>query len=118
MGKVAKKVVKTVVKPVQKLFKGTAKVLGIGGVQTDDGSAAILAQQNAEAEARAKALEEQNRITRENQLILAGSTGTESAEKMGTVNPNATPSTSIGDVSEPKKKKTKGENYSASLGIV
>lgn len=119
MGKAVKKVVKTVVKPVQKLFKGTAKVLGIGGVQqVDDGSAAILAQQNAEAEARAKALEEQNRITRENQLILAGSTGTESAEKMGTVNANATPSTSIGDVSEPKKKKTKGENYSASLGIV
>ena len=51
-------------------------------------------------------------------MILAGSTGTESAEKVGTVNPNATPSTSIGDVSEPKKKKTKGENYSASLGIV
>lgn len=119
MGHAVKKVVKKVVKPVQKLFKGTAKVLGISGTeQVDDGSAAILAQQNAEAEARAKALEEQNRITRENQLILAGSTGTESAEKMGTVNPNATPSTSIGDVSEPKKKKTKGENYSASLGIV
>ena len=118
MGHAVKKVVKKVVKPVQKLFKGTAKVLGISGDKQDDGSAAILAQQNAEAEARAKALEEQNRITRENQLILAGSTGTESAEKMGTVNPNATPSTSIGDVSEPKKKKTKGENYSASLGIV
>ena len=119
MGHAVKKVVKTVVKPVQKLFKGTAKVLGISGVEkADDGSAAILAQQQAEAEARAKALEEQNRITRENQLILAGSTGTESAEKVGTVNPNATPATSIGDVSEPKKKKTKGENYSASLGIV
>ena len=118
MGHAVKKVVKKVVKPVQKLFKGTAKVLGISGGEKDDGSAAILAQQNAEAEARAKALEEQNRITRENQLILAGSTGTESAEKVGKVNPNATPSTSIGDVSEPKKKKTKGENYSASLGIV
>lgn len=125
MGHAVKKVVKKVGHAIEKVTglatKPVTSLLGLGGSQGDDGNAAILEQQRqqqAEAEARQRAIEEQNRITRENQLILAGSTGTESAEKMGTVNPNATPSTSIGDVSAPKKKKTKGENYSASLGIV
>lgn len=119
--KAAKKVGHAIGKVTGFVTNPITRLLGLGGSQGDDGSAELVAEQQrqaAEAAARQRAIEEQNRITRENQLILAGSTGTESAEKMGTVNPNASPATSIGDVSAPKKKGKKTENYSASLGIV
>lgn len=66
-------------------------------------------------DAQQEAMLRQQKIERENQLILQGSVGTEAADKTGTVNPGS--GLSIGDTGFRGRKK-KGQNYSSSLGIM
>ena len=80
------------------------KVFGGGG----DGGAAKRAEEEA------RRMREQQRIERENQLMLQGSTGSESASTSGTVESGKA---AYGGEPSPRKRK-RGENVSSSLGIM
>lgn len=97
--------VKKVVKKVANVATGGLVGGSKGG--GDVGGSAYDAQQEA--------MLRQQKIERENQLILQGSVGTEAADKTGTVNPGS--GLSIGDTGFRGRKK-KGQNYSSSLGIM
>lgn len=94
---------------VKKVFKKATNVVtgGLFGGNKGGGGSAYDAQQEA--------MLRQQKIERENQLILQGSVGTEAADKTGTVNPGS--GLSIGDTGFRGRKK-KGQNYSSSLGIM
>lgn len=95
---------------VKKVFKKATNVVTgglFGGSKGGGGGSAYDAQQEA--------MLRQQKIERENQLILQGSVGTEAADKTGTVNPGS--GLSIGDTGFRGRKK-KGQNYSSSLGIM
>lgn len=85
--------------------KFVGKVFGGGG--GDDGAA-------RRAEEEARRMREQQRIERENQLMLQGSIGSESASTGGTVESGKA---TYGGEFSPRKRK-RGENVSASLGIM
>lgn len=93
---------------VKKAFKKVTNVAtgGLFGGSKGDGGA---------YDAQQEAMLSQQKIERENQLILQGSVGTEAADKTGTVNPGS--GLSIGDTGFRGRKK-KGQNYSSSLGIM
>lgn len=86
--------------------KFVGKVFG-GGGGGDDGAA-------RRAEEEARRMREQQRIERENQLMLQGSIGSESASTGGTVESGKA---MYGGEFSPRKRK-RGENVSASLGIM
>ena len=67
----------------------------------------------AEAERRMREQQERDRIERENRLMLEGSTGADTAESSGNVQ------TGYADYSGGgvRRKKRRGDNVSASLGI-
>ena len=81
------------------------KVFGGGG---GDGGAAKRAEEEA------RRMREQQRIERENQLMLQGSTGSESASTGGTVESGKA---IYGGEFSPRKRKL-GEYVSSSLGIM
>lgn len=87
--------------------KFVGKVFGGGGGGGDDGAA-------RRAEEEARRMREQQRIERENQLMLQGSIGSESASTGGTVESGKA---MYGGEFSPRKRK-RGENVSASLGIM
>lgn len=106
--------VKKVVKKVANVATGGLLFNGGGGGEA--AMADAVNKQQEQYKAQQEAIARQQRIERENQLILAGSTGTESAQMGGVVNPGT--SASIGDTGFYRKPKKKGQNYSSSLGIM
>lgn len=96
---------------VKKVFKKATNVVTgglFGGSKGGGGGGSAY-------DAQQEAMLRQQKIERENQLILQGSVGTEAADKTGTVNPGS--GLSIGDTGFRGRKK-KGQNYSSSLGIM
>lgn len=83
------------------------KWFGGGG---DNGAAKAAAEQ----ERRMREQQERDRIERENRLMLEGSTGADTAESSGNVQTGYTIYDGSGGV---RRKKRRGDNVSASLGI-